>query len=131
MLSPSPEVLDDADGNEQALAQTAFLQRAVDMTEGFAERQGFLEKVSSLLEQADLPLRAAKALFFYVAGVILVTLMGLFGLGLVPGLVVGVLAALLPLAVVSFIAGRRARSFVGQLPDTLSLLSGSSGPATR
>jgi tight adherence protein B len=126
VLSPYTEgVPSDADGNEQALAQTAFLQRAVDMTEGFAERQGFLEKVSSLLERADLPLRAAEALFFYVAGVILVTLMGLFGLGLVPGLVVGVLAALLPLAVVSFIAGRRARSFVGQLPDTLSLLSGS------
>lgn len=126
VLSPYTEGTPaDADTDDQALAQTAFLQRAVEMTEDFAERQGFLEKVSSLLERADLPLRAAEALFFYVAGVVLVALMGLFGLGLVPGLVVGVLAALLPLAVVNFLAGRRAKKFVGQLPDTLSLLSGS------
>ncbi len=115
----------DADADEASLAQTAFLQRAVEVTEGFAERQGFLEKVSSLLERADLPLRAAEALFFYVAGVVLVTLMGLFGLGLVPGLVLGVLAAIMPIAVVNFIAGRRAKAFVSLLPDTLALLSGS------
>ncbi|MCB9404677.1 MAG: type II secretion system F family protein, partial [Microthrixaceae bacterium] len=48
-----------------------------------------------------------------------------FGISLVAGLVLGVLAALLPIAVVSFIAGRRAKAFVGQLPDTLQLLSGS------
>ena len=126
VLSPYTEVTQaDVDGNDQALAQTAFLQRAVEMTEDFAERQGFLEKVSALLERADLPLRAAEALFFYVAAVVLVTLMGLFGLGMVPGLVLGVLAALLPLAVVNFIAGRRGKAFVGQLPDTLQLLSGS------
>jgi tight adherence protein B len=126
VLSPYTEGTPaDADNNDQALAQTAFLQRAVEMTEDFAERQGFLEKVSRLLERADLPLRAAEALFFYVAGVVLVGLMGLFGLGLIAGLVLGVLAALVPVAVVSFMAGMRARKFVGQLPDTLSLLSGS------
>ena len=126
VLSPYTEgAPGDADADEQALAQTAFLQRAVEMTEEFAEKQGFLEKVSSLLERADLPLRAAEALFFYVAGVALVTLMGLFGLGMVPGLVLGVLAALVPLAIVSFMAGRRAKAFVNQLPDTLQLLSGS------
>jgi tight adherence protein B len=95
------------------------------MTEDFAERQGFLEKVSSMLERADLPLRAAEALFFYIAGVILIALMGFLGIGLMGGLMLGVLAALLPLAVVSFLAGRRAKQFVNQLPDTLQLLSGS------
>ncbi len=115
-------IVDEADGS---LAQTALLQRAVEMTEDFAERQGFLEKVSSLLERADLPLRAAEALFFYVAGVLLVSLMGIFGLGLLPGLITAILAALLPLAVVNFIAGRRSRQFVAQLPDMLHLLSGS------
>jgi tight adherence protein B len=126
VLSPYTEGAPaDQDDNEGSLAQTAFLQRAVEMTEDFAERQGFLEKVSSMLERADLPLRAAEALFFYIAGVILIALMGFLGIGLMGGLMLGVLAALLPLAVVSFLAGRRAKQFVNQLPDTLQLLSGS------
>jgi tight adherence protein B len=53
--------------NEGALAQTALLQRAVEITEDFAERQGFLVKVEHALERADLPLRAAEAMFFYMA----------------------------------------------------------------
>jgi len=113
------------DDSDQALAQTAFLQRAVEMTGDFAEKQGFLEKVESMLERADLPLRPAEALFFYLAGVILVGLMAVVGLGLVPGLIVLVLVALLPVAVVNFLAARRGKKFVGQLPDTLQLLSGS------
>ena len=33
------------------MAQTAFLQRAVEITEDFAERQGFLVKVERALER--------------------------------------------------------------------------------
>ena len=40
------------------------------------------------------------------------------------GLVFGLFAALIPLAVVSFIAGRRRKKFLALLPDTLQLLSG-------
>jgi Mg-chelatase subunit ChlD len=63
VLSPYTEGSPLDQETDNALAQTAFLQRAVEMTEDFAERQGFLEKVSGLLERADLPLRAAEALF--------------------------------------------------------------------
>ena len=56
---------DDEDGG---FSQTALFQRAVEITEDFAERQGFLEKVEKRLEQANLPLRAAEAIFVYVAG---------------------------------------------------------------
>ena len=126
VLSPYTEGAPGGDEEgDGALAQTALLQRAVEMTEGFAERQGFLEKVEGLLERADLPLRAAEALFFYAAGVLLVAVASIFGLGLVPGLIVAVIAALAPLAVLSFMASMRSRKFVGQLPDTLQLLSGS------
>ena len=108
-----------------AMAQTALMQRAVELTEDFAERQGYLEKVEHLLERADLPLRAAEAIFFYVAGAAVVGIGGLFGLGFVPGIMITLLAILLPPAVIKFMAGRRGKKFVGQLPDTLSLLSGS------
>jgi tight adherence protein B len=95
------------------------------MTEDFAERQGFLSKVENALERADLPLRAAEALFFYVAGALLTTLLVLVLGGIVPGLMVGLVALLLPPALVNFKAGRRAKKFNSSLPDMLQLLSGS------
>jgi tight adherence protein B len=117
---PTPEV--EGDG---ALAQTALMQRAVELTEEFAERQGILVKVEHALERADLPLRAAEALFFYVVGALLVTVMFGVLMGLVPGLLVGLIALMLPPALVNFKAGRRAKAFNASLPDTLQLLSGS------
>jgi tight adherence protein B len=115
----------DGDEVDTGLAQTAILQRAVEMTEDFAQRQGFLEKVERMLERADMPLRAAEAMFFYGAGVLALGVMAFVGLGFVPGLVVFLLAALLPPAIVNFKAGRRSKAFVAILPDTLQLLSGS------
>jgi tight adherence protein B len=115
----------EEDENEGALAQTAILARAVEMTEDFAQRQGFLEKVEHMLERADMPLRAAEAMFFYAAGVLVIGLMGFIGLGFMAGLMLLLFAALLPPAYVKFKAGRRAKAFVGILPDTLQLLSGS------
>ena len=114
--------MEDEDG---ALAQTALLQRAVEITEDFAQRQGLLVKVEFLLERADLPLRAAEAMFFYGAAVAVVTVGAFFGLGFFPGLLMGLLVAILPVVVVKFLAARRGKKFVGQLPDTLNLLSGS------
>ncbi|MCU1497618.1 MAG: Flp pilus assembly protein TadB [Acidimicrobiales bacterium] len=126
MLRPYDEggapAADEADG---ALAQTAILQRAVEMTEDFAQRQGFLEKVEKKLERADVPLRAAEALFFYVAGVAVIGLLGLVSFGLFGALVLMGIAGLLPPAVLSYMAGKRGKKFIGQLPDTLGLLSGS------
>jgi len=110
---------------EGALAQTALMQRAVEITADFAERQGFLVKVERSLERADLPLRAAEALFFYVAGATLLTLLAMALGGFPMGLLVGLLAVLLPPAVVNFLAARRAKAFQASLPDTLQLLSGS------
>lgn len=126
VLRPYEEgVIAGGDEVDKGLAQTALLQRAVEITEDFAERQGFLTKVEAMLERADLPLRAAEALFFYGAGLVVLGLGAMFWFGFVPGLLVIVLLALLPPAIVSYLAGRRAKKFVSILPDTLQLLSGS------
>ena len=74
------------------------------------------------IDQADLPVRPAEALFLYlvvaVLGGLLVFLLGNFFWG------AGVLAALaiLPWVVVGILAVRRTRAFVAQLPDMLQLL---------
>lgn len=125
VLRPYSEGPLPTDVDEGALAQTAILQRAVELTEEFAERQGFLVKVERALERADLPLRAAEALFFYGVGAVLLTVLSFALGGFMMGLVIMFLAVLLPPAAVNFMAARRSKAFQGQLPDTLQLLSGS------
>jgi tight adherence protein B len=77
-----------------------------------------------MLERANLPLRPAEALFFYVAGVAVVALL-LFAVMDSPLMaLIGLLVvALLPPAIVSFLANRRRKQFNSLLPDTLQLLA--------
>ncbi len=119
--SPDEEGEDDG-----SLAQTNVMKRAVDLTTKFAENQGILTRVERMLEKADLPLRAGEALFFYVAMVAVLTLLALLlSRNLLIGLGVLAVVALLPPAILSYLATRRQKKFVSQLPDTLQLLSGS------
>ena len=106
--------------------ESGFVKRAVGLTSKVADRGDLLLKVERLLEQANLPLRPAEALFFYAAGV------SLIGIGAVTGapspavgLIFTALAAALPVIVVKTLRRRRLKAFEAQLPDTLNLLSGS------
>ena len=121
----SPSASLDLDEDDGSLAKGAVMKRAVQITGDLAQRQGLLTRVEAMLEQADLPLRPAEALFFYCAIVVLATA----GAALLLGspmmvLVVLLLAVLAPRFFVSFRAKRRAKKFVAQLPDMLTLLAG-------
>ena len=116
--------VDDEEVREM-LVQTELIQRAVDFTENFAQRRGFLTRVEELLERADLPIRPGEGMFF-LAGIAVVV----FGLlltvtsSLLIGLVGGLASAFVGYFVVVLLAMRRLRTFEGQLPDTLQLLAG-------
>jgi hypothetical protein len=98
---------DDDESGGQALAQTALLQRAVAITEHFAQRQGFLSRLEKSLEKADLPLRAGEALFFYGAAIVVLAVGGAALSGnLMGGLLLGVIVAIVPPGVVNFLARR-------------------------
>lgn len=115
----------DSDDEDGSLLKTAFVQRAVDITQEIAERQGFLSKIETMLEQASLPLRAAEALVFYLAGVAGLLVLGIVVTGsLMGGVVLMIIGALVPPSVMNFIAARRRKQFVAMLPDTLQLLAG-------
>ncbi len=107
------------------VATVPILQRAVAITGDLAERQGLLERLEEDLERANLPLRAAEALFFGAAaallGAILVFLLTGSLLLAVVALLVGVL---LPKVVVNIRVRRRVAAFEAQLPDMLDLLAG-------
>ncbi|MGH9039797.1 MAG: type II secretion system F family protein [Acidimicrobiia bacterium] len=108
------------------MAENTLMQRAVDVTSRMATRAGVLTKIEGLLEQANLPLRPAEALFFYAAGVTLVGLLALLGAPSLPvGLMSVAVIAAVPVVVVKTLRQRRLRAFEAQLPDTLILLAGS------
>lgn len=111
--------------DESNIVQTALVQRAVEMSESFAEDRGFLLKVEELLERAKLPLRPGEAMSFYVASIVLGMGFGFFLLGGLLGAVMfGFGVAVLMIFIVRFMAKRRMRKFEQQLPDTLQLLAG-------
>ena len=107
---------------DQDFVQSRLLQRAIDAVAEAAARRGLLAMVEAKIDQADLPVRPAEALFLYlvvtVLGGLIVFLLGNFFWG------AGVLAALaiVPWVVVGALAVRRTRAFVSQLPDMLQLL---------
>lgn len=115
---------DDDDDARTGMAQNLLVQRAVGMTERFADRQGFLQKVETKLEQADLPLRPAEALLFYsAAATIVVVLVAFLSQSVVVILAIAGLTVILPPAVLGFLAKRRRKAFETLLPDTLQLLA--------
>jgi tight adherence protein B len=116
---------DTGEREPSSLGRSAFVQRAVAFTEQVAENQGLLTRAEAALERANLPLRAGEALFVYAVVVLVLTLIPVvLTRNVLTGLGVGLLATLLPVTVVNTIAKRRRKSFLAQLPDTLSLLSG-------
>jgi tight adherence protein B len=122
---PAAALADDG-GRHVQLAETGFVQRAVEATAKIAEERGFLHSIERALQQADAPLRAAEAFFFTNAAVLVTAMLVhvLVGSWLVT-LIALVVGGLLPPAYLKFRIARRKRKFLNQLPDTLQLLAGS------
>ena len=114
----------DQDG-DGSLIQSAIVQRAVDATGRLARERGLLELIENKLEQADLALRPAEALFIYLVGGVLVIVVALVAGGPLMALIALVGVGLAPPAILSFLAAKRLRKFTSQLPDTLQLLASS------
>ena len=120
---PNSQQVEESERNN-GFAKSLFLKRAVEITEGIAERRGALERSEALLERADLSLRAGEAMTAY-GGIVLASFaIGLVLVGGISGLaVMGLIGILLPPFIVRFLAARRGKKFVSQLPDTLGLLA--------
>lgn len=117
---------DGAPDNAGSLAETGLVRRAVALTSRVADRGESLQKVGDLLEQANVPLRPAEALFFYGAGVVLIGVLALLGApSPALGLIVAALVAVLPVFFLRTLRSRRLKAFDAQLPDVLNLLAGS------
>ena len=101
-----------------------MVKQAVDFTEKFAERAGILQRTEQMLEQADLPLRPAEALFYVPIFAIMAFVIFTLLMGPLSGLVVGAIVAGGPVGYVMYRRTARVKEFERQLPDTLTLLAG-------
>lgn len=111
-------------GGPDTKVQTKVLQGAVDVTEKLATRYGILGRVSLMLEQADVPLRPAEVLFFYLIAVSALFVAGWVLSGfLIAGVVLALVGAAIPPLVLTRKAKKKLQNFEDQLPDTLKLLA--------
>jgi tight adherence protein B len=123
--------LPDVDGDDGSVSgrmaepETAIVQQAVAFTSRIAVRTGLMARTELLLEQADLPVRAAELLFYAPAFALLVFLLFAVIAGPVVGLVGGVVVLLAPFAYLDNRQRGRRKRFERQLPDTLTLLASS------
>jgi tight adherence protein B len=115
---------DEERGRRNSLTDSGIVQRAVDITGKLAQDRGILEKIEKSLDEANLPLRAAEALFFYVAAVIVLSVAALFVKGLFAGVIVLAVVGAVPWAALNYAVTSRRKKFTSQLPDMLQLLSG-------
>jgi tight adherence protein B len=106
----------------QDLVETPVLQRLVNSIAEIATRRGVLQYLEGKLDQADLPIRPAEALFVYLVVVVFAAALALLLGNIIWCIGASVLAGLLPWVVLGFLATRRTDSFTAQLPDMLQLL---------
>lgn len=107
------------------IGQTAFVKRALVITENLARDRGVLVKTERLLEKGDVPLRPAEALFLYgVAVVVVMLLSAVLTQHVLAVVLLTAIGALLPVLFVKFKTARRFSKFEAQLPDALQLLAG-------
>lgn len=115
----------DAHTDFSKLADSEIIKKAVAATAKAAEERGLLQVVQNRLEQADLPLKPAEALFFTGVLAFVFMVIGAIFFNFI-GIAVALLVFLaLPVMITGFLAKRRKKKFTSQLPDTLQLLAGS------
>jgi len=124
---PGNALADDANPNEPASrVETGIVERAVQVTTKLAGQSTLLATTESMLEQANIALRPAEALFFYAAGVVLLSALSIIAAPSLPVALICVLVVTVaPVVVIKRMQHSRLHKFEQQLPDMLQLLAGS------
>jgi tight adherence protein B len=107
---------------DQEFVQSPLLQRAIDAVAEAAARRGIMALVETKLDQADLAVRPAEALFLYLVGTVIGGVLGLLLGNFFWGVFTLAVLAVGPWAIVGYVGKRRTNAFITQLPDMLQLL---------
>jgi tight adherence protein B len=121
LSEPGPLATTTGTGTSE-LVETPFLRRAVAAVADMATRRGVLQVVKRLLDQADIPVRPAEALFVYLMGAAVGGALGLLIGNVLWGVIALAVLAVAPWMALVTAATRRTATFTAQLPDMLQLL---------
>ena len=100
------------------------MKAAVDRTERFAEKRGALERIDAALRAGQVPLRAAEAIVFWIVGAVLLTIGAtLLARHILAGVVILLIAMIIPPLLVKRRAAKYNKRFTAELPDMLQLLA--------
>jgi tight adherence protein B len=126
--SPADRVMWYQDGDEHvdtnALINAAILDRAMEVATELAHRTGYLERLEREIDAAGMKWRPGEVIVASVLAGLASSLLGFALWGPVGALLLGVLALVAPMAYIRLNAAKRRRSFLEQLPDVLTLISG-------
>lgn len=102
-----------------------IIEQVVERAEEAAAARGNLGDTTSLLEKAEIPLRVGEAFAIQLGLIVVAFILGtiLSGGNLLFGLLLAVIAAIVPTMYIKFKVGRRQKALESQLPDTLNLLA--------
>ena len=123
-LAGYERALQNAPAEEKATA-TAAVQSAVNLTQQLASRTGLLANTEKMLEQADIPIRAAEVIFYIPVFSVLSFLLVSILFNWLIGLIAAALALFVPFAILDRRRRARVDAFDRQLPDTLTLIASS------
>jgi tight adherence protein B len=123
-LAGYERALQNAPAEEKATA-TAAVQSAVNLTQQLASRTGLLANTEKMLEQADIPIRAAEVIFYIPVFSVLSFLLVSILFEWLIGLIAAALALFVPFAILDRRRRARVDAFDRQLPDTLTLIASS------
>jgi len=104
------------------LAQMPLFKRLVAATAELGTRRGLLQIIEARLDQADLPMRPAEVLFFYLSAIVVGGLLVGLLVNALWGLIVAAAVGVIPWVALKHAASRRTKAFTEQLPDMLQLL---------
>ena len=107
------------------LQRNKIIEQVVEKAEEAAAARGNLGERQNLLEKAEIPLRVGEAFAIQIGIIIVALVLGfiLSGGNIFGGLILAIIAAIVPTLYIKFKVGRRAKALEAQLPDTLNLLA--------
>lgn len=105
---------------------SGLAKRAVGLVDAVPKPKGYEDKLQLLLDRSNWPLRSSEFIVLQALSAFggLMVGFGLFGRAWM-GVLLGLIGAFVPRAILNQRIERRASAFLAQLPDTLQLLSGS------
>lgn len=122
--APEEPTRPQASAGEILSVESGAMRGAMRVSERVAERAGLLQRADKLLSQANVAIRPAELVFWVPLLAVFLFLLGAVLAGLILGLILGALGAVIPLLYLGNKRRSRLRTFEEQLPETLTLLAG-------